>query len=88
MDTYLTESLKESTREKRGKGVRSKVAGQTQLPSKWTDFHDPYNKEELFTYIFKAKVSEFTFPPENIVYMTSGESVASASWIHQSHAKL
>ena len=31
-DTYLPDSLKESTCEKRGKGVCRKVSGQTKLP--------------------------------------------------------
>ena len=31
-DTYEPDSLKESTREKRGKGIRRKVSGQTKLP--------------------------------------------------------
>ena len=48
-DTYLPESLKESTREKRGKGVRRKVSGQTKLPGKWMDFLcDSKNKNRIF----------------------------------------
>ena len=44
-DIYIPDSLKESTREKRGKGVCRKVSGQTKLPSKWMDFlHDSKNK--------------------------------------------
>ena len=31
-DKYLLDSLKESTREIRGKGVRRKVSGETKLP--------------------------------------------------------
>ena len=31
-DIYLPNSLKESTREKRGKGAQRKVSGQTKLP--------------------------------------------------------
>ena len=31
-DTYIPDSLKEATREKRGQGVRRKVAGQMKLP--------------------------------------------------------
>ena len=47
-DTYLPDSLKESTREKRGKGVRRKVSGQTKLPGKWMDFLcDSKNKTEF-----------------------------------------
>ena len=37
-DIYLPNSLKESTREKRGKDVRRKISSQTKLPGNWTDF--------------------------------------------------
>ena len=48
-DTYVANSLKESTREKRGKGVRRKVNSQTKLPTNFPDFlRDPRNKTELF----------------------------------------
>ena len=51
-DLYIPDSLKESTREKRGKGVRRKVSGQTKLPGNWIDFlRDPSNKKELFTFL-------------------------------------
>jgi len=50
-DTYIFDSLKESTREKRGKGVRRKVSGQAKLPGKWMDFlRDPNNKEGAVCY--------------------------------------
>ena len=76
-DTYLLDSLKESTREKRGKGVRRKVSAQTKLPGKWIDFlHDPLNKRELFSFL-STKVSEFNFPPNKAVYITLDESVVS-----------
>ena len=46
-----------------------KYQGQTKLPSKWMDFlHDSKNKE-------LNKVAEATFPPDSLVYVTSGESV-------------
>ena len=55
--------------------MRRKVSGQTKLPSKWMDFlHDSKNKEELFVFLTK-KVAEATFPPDSLVYVTSGESV-------------
>ena len=45
---YVPDSLKESTREKRGKGIRRKVSGQTKLPSNWIDFlRDPSNKRNF-----------------------------------------
>ena len=46
-DVYTPDSLKESTREKRGKGVRRKVYGKTKLPGNWMDFlRDSVNKKE------------------------------------------
>ena len=76
-DTYVPDSLKEFTREKRGKGIRRKVSGQTKLPGKWMDFlRDSENKKELFAYI-TSKVAEFTFQLGKAVYITSGESVVS-----------
>ena len=73
-DTYIADSLKESTREKRGKGLHR---SQTKLPSNWMDFlRDSTNKKELFAFL-TSKVVEFTFPPNKAVYITSGESVVS-----------
>ncbi len=76
-DTYIADSLKESTREKRGKGLRRKVLSQTKLPSNWMDFlRDPNNKKELFAFL-TSKCADFTFPPDKAVYITSGEAVVS-----------
>ena len=76
-DTYLSDSLKESTREKRGKGLRRKVFSQTKLPGNWMDFlRDSTNKKELFAFL-TARVVEFTFPPNKAVHITSGVSVVS-----------
>jgi hypothetical protein len=51
-DTYITISIKESTREKRGKGIRRNVSGQNKLPGNWPGFlRDPTNKQELFTFL-------------------------------------
>ena len=47
--TYIPDSLKESTRENMGKGVRRKLSGETELPSYWIDFlREPSNKKEIF----------------------------------------
>ena len=47
-DTYTTSCIKESKREKRSKGIRWKVEGQSKLPGNWPDFLcDPKNKQEL-----------------------------------------
>ena len=48
VNKQLQYSLKESTREKRGKGVQRKVSGQTKLPGNWIDFlPDPSNKRNF-----------------------------------------
>ena len=37
-DTYIASTLKETTREKRGKGIRRKVEGENKLPLNWYTF--------------------------------------------------
>ncbi|XP_061894509.1 uncharacterized protein LOC133644183 [Entelurus aequoreus] len=75
-DTYIPDSLKESTREKRGRGVRRKVSGPTKLPGNWMDFlRDPINKKELFDFL-TSKIQEFSWPPTKAVYVTSGQAVS------------
>ena len=78
-DTYIPDSLKESTRFKRGKGVGRKVSGQTKLPGNWMDFlRDSTNKKELFTFL-TTKDDEFNCSEAKAVYVTSGQSVLSIS---------
>ena len=60
-DTYKPDSLKESAREKRGKGRRRKVSDDTKLPGNWMDFlRDPSNKKELFLFL-TSKLKEFNW---------------------------
>lgn len=71
-DTYVPDSLKDATREKRGQGVRRKVAGQTKLPKNWMMFlRDPDNKSELFSFL-TSKVAQFQWPNDRALYITSG----------------
>ncbi len=71
-DVYKACSLKESTREKRGKGIRRKVSSQAKFPSNFQDFlRDPKNKEELFSFL-TARTSSHNFPPDKLVNITSG----------------
>jgi hypothetical protein len=71
-DTYVVGSLKEATREKRGSGIRRKVAGQTKLPKQWmSSLRDPDNKTELFSFL-ATKVAGFQWPLDRSVYITSG----------------
>lgn len=66
-DTYACGSLKDSTREKRGKGIRRKVSGATKVPPNWMQFlRDSVNKEELFAFLTN-KVAEYNWP-ENKVF--------------------
>ena len=51
-DVYLENSLKDSTREKRGSGNRIKVALQTPLPTNWQKcLHEGSNKTQLFNLV-------------------------------------
>ena len=73
-DSYRPDSLKESTREKRGTGLRRKVTGKTKLPRNFPNFlRDSTNKEELFAFLTQ-KVSTHRFPENKEVYITSGIS--------------
>lgn len=71
-DVYKEGSLKESTREKRGKGIRRKVSGQAKLPTNFKDFlRDSSNKQELFDFL-TCKISSCDFPTDKMIYVTSG----------------
>jgi len=71
----FADSLKESTREKRGKGVHMKVPCETKLPRNWMDsLRDSANKE-LFV-LLTSKVEEFIWPSDKDVHMTSGQAVS------------
>ncbi|XP_068756859.1 uncharacterized protein [Montipora capricornis] len=77
-DEYRVASLKESAREKRGKGVRRKEAGHVKLPQNWQAFlEDSFNKKEMFDFLTKP-VETASFPADRVVYITSGENVISS----------
>ena len=60
-DVYITDSLKATTREKRGKGVQRRVASSTTLLSKWKDLlHVNDNKTELFKFLSQQAVKVST----------------------------
>ena len=51
-DVYLLDSLKGTTRQNRGKGVRKRVAPSTVMPKNWKDFLCvDQNKTELFGFL-------------------------------------
>ena len=76
-DVYLENSIKDSTRQKRGLGVRRKVSGNVKLPSNFKDFlSDPTNKTELFQYL-NSKLLSLDLPPNKHLIITQGEKVFS-----------
>ena len=76
-DTYKVNSIKDSTREKRGKGQRRKVTVDTKIPPNWKAFlQGNTNKKELLA-ILTSRVSNFQFPENKEVNITSDESVVS-----------
>ena len=69
---YISSSIKESTRETQGKGIRRKVAGKHKLPGKWADFlRDKTNKQELFAFL-SNKLATFDCPKDKEIIITSG----------------
>ena len=63
-DRYLACSIKGSTRQKRGSGLRRKVAPTTKMPVNWKDFlQDSTNKEELFAFLTQT-VAELECPED------------------------
>lgn len=76
-DTYNCDSLKTTTREKRGKGVRRKVSRNGKLPPCFAGFlQDPRNKEELFALLTEDVVNH-EYPHNKLVFITSGPTVQS-----------
>jgi hypothetical protein len=57
-DIYVKDSLKASTRSKRGKGVRQRVEPGVKIPSNWSKFLKvESNKTELFQYLAEQTVA-------------------------------
>ncbi len=81
-DIYISNSIKESTREKRGKGVRRKVESRNKVPSNWPDFlRDSVNKQELFAFISdKIALTECTEGKQ--IFATSGTTVIARGTSH------
>ena len=74
-DTYHSSSIKESAREKRGKGISRKVAGPNKIPGKSQEFLKASdNKQELFAFL-SEKVATAQFPDGNVGVITSGQNV-------------
>ena len=76
-DVYREDSLKSTARERRGTGIRRKVASSSKLPKNWKSFlHVSDNKNEMF--LFLAKELQGIDIEGKEVYTTYGEFVLSA----------
>ena len=74
-DEYLKNSLKATTRGKRGIGVRQCVAADNKLPRNWQEFlRVDQNKQELFKYLAECVTS---IDAEKQVISTHGKQVLS-----------
>ena len=74
-DRYLPGSIKDSTRKRRGSGIRVKVGSQVRITSHWKAFLcDSKNKEELFDFLCD-EVSKTEGPESKGVYITRGTSI-------------
>ena len=77
-DKYKENSIKDTTREKRGKGQRRKMTEDTKIAANWRGFlQDNSNKKELFS-LLTNKVANFNFSEDKEVNITSEESVVSS----------
>ena len=78
-DVYLLESLKRTTRQKRGKGVRRRVSPSTTIPKSWKDFlRVDDNKTEQFKFLAQH-VTCLTVDEGEVLYATSAQNVLSST---------
>ena len=74
-DSYRADSLKASTREQRGKGVRRCVVDSAVIPGNWQSFlRVDSNKVELFSYLSTMLAESFQEEGKELV-VTDGEQV-------------
>ena len=77
-DVYVADSLKSTTRQKRGKGVRRRVAPTTAIPQNWMDFlRVDENKSELFRFL-SQHVTSLSTEEDKSIYTTHGSDVLSS----------
>ena len=76
-DRYLSESLKASTRAKRGTGIQRRVVGDAAIPRNWQNFlRVDSNKTELFAFLSNALLRSFV-PENKQLVITSDKEVLS-----------
>jgi hypothetical protein len=78
-DVYRSDSLKLSTREKRGVGTRFKVSGQAKIPTNWHEFlRVDSNKTELFHFLAETEFN-LSDTQGKVILFTYNESVRVAT---------
>lgn len=76
-DIYVPNSLKSSTRERRGNGIRRRVEPSSKVPGNWQSFlHVDENKTELF-HMLAEEITRINFPDKE-VYSTFDDCVLSS----------
>ena len=70
-DTYITDSIKASTREKQGQGIRLNVAGKNKVPKTFCVIK---NKEQLFK-LLTIKIISLKYSDNKEVFVTDGPLV-------------
>ena len=81
-DNYITCSIKESTREKRGKGMQREVAGKNKIPKNWIDFlRNSVNKQQLLLFL-SHKLESVGCAEGKHLFATIGPSVVSIGVSH------
>ena len=74
-DEYVPNSLKATTREKRGRGIRRRVQSLTTFPKNWKEFlRVGENKKELFSFLAE-QIPPVEFGDGKQVFTTKGEQV-------------
>ena len=74
-DQYLPDSLKETARQKRGKGVRRRVSEEIKIPSNWQAFlRIDENKNELLYFLAEFLQRQPAIEGKRI-YITNGQDV-------------
>ena len=78
-DVYLSDSLKRTTIQKRGKGVRRRVSPSITIPKSWKDFlRVDDNKTEQFKFLAQH-VTCLTVDEGKVLYATSAQDVLSST---------
>ena len=76
-DMYICDSLKATTKAKRGKGVRRRVGGSAHIPRNWQDFlRVDQNKDGIFPFL--SRVISSLASQEKEIYVTVGGDVYSS----------